>query len=80
MHTEKFNYKLTDWEEFRRTVVEIQETENFTSVGVCLDQINNLDTAIKSAIKEHILVTKLSTYAKRWWMKELENLKETKND
>ena len=81
-HTEKFNYKLTDWEEFRRTLAtslaEIQETENFTSIEECLNQINKLDTAIKGAIKKHIPTTKLSPYVKRWWNKELANLKRSK--
>ena len=77
MHAEKYNYKMTDWE-LAINLVEIQETEDFTSIEVCLNQINKLDTAIKDAIKDHIQVAKPSPYAKRWWMKELANLKRDK--
>ena len=70
-HTEKHNYRLTDWEEFRRTLVsnlaDIQETEELSSVEECLKQIENLDAAIKGVIKAHVPVTRMSPYAKRWW-------------
>lgn len=82
VHAEKNNYRLTDWDEFRRSLAnnlaEMQEKEEFTSAEMCLNQINALDKAIKGAIKEHVLVAKMSPYAKRWWNKELANLKKQK--
>ena len=42
------------------------------------EKINKLDSAIKSAIKEHVLMMKPSPYMKRWWTKELAGMKKHK--
>ena len=82
IHAEKHNYRLTDWDEFRKSLAnnlaEMQELDEFNTTETCLNQIDTLDKAIKGAIKEHVPMTKKSPYAKRWWNKELENLKKQK--
>ena len=75
IHADKSNYKLTDWANFNRmlenNLAEIQIVEDLASEDKCLKQITKLDTAIKTAIKEHVPVTKMSMYMKRWWTKDL---------
>ena len=61
--------------DFNRTLennlAEIQIVEDLTSKDECLEQITKLDTAIKTAIKEHVPV-------KRWWTKDLTAMKRQK--
>ena len=82
VHEEKYSYKLTDWTIFKRTLeadlTDIQIVDELTSKEECLDQITKLDTAIKGAIKEHVPLSKMSSYMKRWWMKDLTDLKKQK--
>ena len=52
--------------------------KELTNVDEFHTQIAKLDSAIKEAIKAHVLLTKMSPYAKRWWTKELSNLKKHK--
>lgn len=81
-HIDKHNFKLTDWEEFKNTLenelADLQEMEELTSVEEFEEKITKLDTAIKTAIKEHVLVMKPSTYMKRWWTKGLADMKRCK--
>ena len=81
-HVEKFNYKLTDWPTFNKTLEnnleDIHVVEELTSEEECLKQITKLDTAIKGAIKEHVPVIKLSPYMKRWWTRDLTIMKRQK--
>ena len=82
VQVKKHNYKLTDWEEFRKTLAnelaDLQGTEELTLVEEFEEQIKKLDSAIKTAIKEHIPVMKPSPYMKRWWTKGLADIKRCK--
>ena len=78
----RFNFKLTDWEEFRKTLAidlaALQLTEELTTEEEFYEQVKKLDSAIKSAIKEHVPMIKSSPYMKRWWKKEFVGLKKCK--
>ena len=82
VQADKYNFKLMDWEKFRKTLKirldNLQVVEELTTVEAFHNQITNLDTAIKEAIKEHIQVMKMSLYMKRWWSNELTDLKKQK--
>jgi exonuclease III len=77
----KPNFKLTDWEEFRKTLgenlVEVEDTE-ITSEEQFHTRVMQVDGAIKLAIQKHVPLTRLSPYTKRWWSKELAGLKRNK--
>ena len=77
----KHNFKLTDWEEFRKSLrgnLEGIEDTEITSEEQFYTRIEQVDGAIKSAIQEHVPLTKLSPYTKRWWSKKLADLKKAK--
>ena len=81
-HNNKYNFRLTDWDKFRKTL-EINlsgllTVEEPTSIEAFHNQITNLDVAIKETIKEHIPLTKSCPYMKRWWTKNLTDLKKQK--
>ena len=82
VHVDKFNFKMTDWKEFRESLgaklSRIQTVEEFTTEADLLEQITKLDAAIKEAIKEHVPINKPSLYAKRWWTKDLTKMKKHK--
>ena len=82
VQVEKYNFKLTDWEEFRKTLAnklaDVQDMEELTLIEAFEEQIQQVDRAIKTAIKEHILVIKPSLYMKRWWTKGLADMKKGK--
>ena len=81
-HNNKYNFRLTDWDKFRKTLeinlAGLLVEEEPVSVEVFHNQITNLDAAIKETIKEHILLTKPCPYTKRWWTKNLSDLKKQK--
>ena len=78
----KYNYKLTDWEEFRKSLganlEEVADTNEITSEGEFYNRIRQVDEAIKSAVQKHVPVTRLSPYTKRWWSKDLARMKREK--
>ena len=78
----KYNYKLTDWEEFRKTLEENLEeagdTKEITSEAQFVGKIASMEGAIKATIHKHVPLTKLSPYTKRWWSKELDGMKRNK--
>ena len=82
LHVDKYNFKLTDWEEFKRTLAnelaDMQSGDELTSEEKFFEQINKLDAAINVAIKEHVPVMRSSPYMKRWWTKELTDMKKSK--
>ena len=78
----RYNYKLTDWEEFRESLSERLEetegTEEITSVEQFYARLAGVDEAIKSAIRAHVPLTRLSPFTKRWWNKDLAKRKRAK--
>ena len=82
IHTDKFNYKLMDWEEFRITLGEslakLEAVEEILSEEQLHSKIVLLDGVIKEAVQKHVPLTRLSPYTKRWWNKDLAKLKRSK--
>jgi len=78
----KFNYKLTDWEEFHETLearlAVLPEPEELTMIAQFHATLKQLDLVIKAAIAKHVPMSKPSPYSKHWWMKELATLKKVK--
>ena len=78
----KHNYKLTDWEEFRKLLEEkLEETEGTDEITMeeqLYARIAGVDGTIKSAVQLHVPLTRLSTYMKRWWNKGLAKQKREK--
>ena len=77
----KPNFKLTDWEEFRKTLggsLEELEDGEITEEEQFYNRIRQVDEAIKSAVRAHVPLTKLSPYTKRWWNKDLASRKRNK--
>ena len=78
-HVNKHNYKLTDWEAFRKTLgVSLEElgaTEELTSLEEFYNKLAQVDNAIKAAVSKHVPLTRLSPYTKWWWNKGLSDLK-----
>ena len=74
-HVNKHNYKLTDWEAFRKTLgVSLEElgaTEELTSLEEFHNKLAQVNDAIKAAVSKHIPLTRLSPYTKQWWNKGL---------
>ena len=81
-HVEKYNFKLMDWDDFRKTLemklAMVQTVEEFMTEADLLEQITKLDAAIKETIKEQVPINKPSPYAKRWWTKNLTKMKKHK--
>ena len=79
MQVEKHNFRMTDWVEFRKllsaALSTYREVEELTSEEELLEQINELDSAIKAVIKEQVPAYKGSPYAKRWWTINLTKMK-----
>ena len=79
---DKHNYKMTDWEEFRETLggrlEELGDVGEITSLAQFHNKIAQLDDAIKVTVQEHVPLTRLSPYTKRWWNKGLSELKKGK--
>ena len=75
----KRNFRLTDWNEFVKTLKDnlanipiptvIDDIQDFNTA------LDNLNQAIQDAIEKHIKITKPSPYSKRWWTSELANEK-----
>jgi exonuclease III len=78
----KRNFRKTNWEEFRGSlqhrIADIDITSpilNANSFDLLLDQ---LYAAIEHCIDNHVPLIRLSPYAKRWWTKELNDLRKRK--
>ena len=71
-----------DWDDFRKTLetklAMVQTVEEFMTEADLLEQITKLDAAIKETIKEQVPINKPSLYAKRWWTKNLTEMKKYK--
>jgi len=78
----KHNFKLTDWEKFRKTMEaklrEIPEPEEIETEEQFHTTLEKLDTRIKETIEKHVPWSKPSPYSKRWWTHELGTLKKEK--
>jgi len=78
----KFNYKLTDWEEFCKTLgtnlAALPELGELTTAVQFHTTLEQLDCAIKATITKEVPRTKPSPYSKQWWSKELAVLKKVK--
>jgi hypothetical protein len=78
----KHNFKLTDWEEFRKSLgenlEEVGSTDEIMSEEQFHTRIALVDKAIKSTIQKHVPLTRLSPYTKRWWNKDLAGMKRAK--
>jgi ribonuclease HI/exonuclease III len=81
-HVGKHNFKLTDWEEFRKSLGDeleaVEDTDEITTEDQFYARIAQVDKAIKTAIRKHVPLTRLSPYSKRWWNKELTGMKRDK--
>jgi D-mannonate dehydratase len=42
------------------------------------NKLSQVEEAIKAAVKQHIPLTRLSPYTRRWWTRELTSLKKRK--
>src|ERR1700722_7475210 len=75
VYASKYNYKLTDWDEFRKSLGEglevLEDTDEITSEEQFYNRLERVDNAIKVAIQKHVPISRTSPYAKRWWNKEL---------
>ena len=82
IHVEKHNYNLTDWEEFRKTLgrslEDLGETEELHTVEQFHNKLARVYEGIKAAVREHMPLTRLSPYTKRWWNKGLSDQKRSK--
>jgi hypothetical protein len=81
-HVGKYNFKLTDWEEFRKSLggelEAVEDTDEITTENQFYTRIVQVDKAIKAAILKHVPLMRLSPYSKRWWNKELARMKKDK--
>ena len=56
----------------------LPEPEELTTVAQFHTTIKQLDLVIKAVIKKHVPMSKHSPHSKRWWSKELAELKKKK--
>ena len=71
----RYNYRMTDWPEFTKTLIEnleilpnpteIYDADTFTH------RLKTLNDNIKAAIEKHMTLTAPSPYSKRWWSSDL---------
>ena len=78
----KRNFKLTDWEKFRKTMEaklrKLPEPEEIKTEEQFRTTLEKLDTRIKETIEKHVPWSKPSPYSKRWWTHKLGTLKKEK--
>ena len=80
---ESQNFRIADWDEYRDHLSQettripdpapIDTQEDFTTA------VDNVIGAIQNAVKTTIKVSKPSRYSKRWWSKELDDMRKHKN-
>ncbi len=79
----KRNFKMTDWEKFRETLtektVELREPGELDTVQALEEQTQRLTEIIQETIEQIVPLVKFSPYMKRWWSKELDDMKTTLN-
>ena len=82
IQVEKYNFRATDWVEFRKTLAvnlnTLQIVKEIAMEETFYDHITKLDAVIKATMKEQIPLTRACPYAKRWWTKDLTRMKKCK--
>jgi hypothetical protein len=77
------NFRMTDWNEFREHLAERLETIPDAREISTIDEFNNtvdeLTAAIQDTIKIAVPMSKPVPHSRRWWSKELSDLKKAKN-
>jgi len=77
------NYRATDWKEFTNHLTALltdsPEPCRLNSHEEFRNALNVINTSIKSAIETHVPMSKPLPHTKRWWTKELSNMRKTKN-
>jgi hypothetical protein len=78
-----YNFRMTDWEEFTEELeirlADMPAPVPLTSKALFQVAIEDLTGMIQDTICTTIPTSKPSPHAKRWWNKELSNLKKKKN-
>jgi hypothetical protein len=78
----KFNYKLTNWVEFCKTLeaglTALSKPGELTTIAQFHATLKQLDLVIKATIMKYVPMSKPSPYSKCWWSKELAALKKMK--
>ncbi|KAF9450537.1 hypothetical protein P691DRAFT_652015, partial [Macrolepiota fuliginosa MF-IS2] len=78
-----FNFKMTEWAQFRKEVekrlLELQELGELNSVSELDKQIRCLTRILQESIEVAVLMVKVCLHMKRWWNKELNNMKKELN-
>lgn len=81
--TEAKNFKGMDWEKFRQALKErtknIPKEENIENQAEFDRRYEALMAALVETIEELVTVTKISKFNKRWWTRELTELKKEMN-
>ena len=77
------NFRAADWDKYRDTLtrevgripgpVQIMSQEQFTTA------VSDLLLALQTSIKATVPILRPSRYAKRWWNKDLDKMRKTKN-
>jgi hypothetical protein len=77
------NFRMTDWkifnEELEARLVDIPLPATLKTEAEFQDAVTNLMSTLQDIIRTTILVSKLCPHSKRWWSKELSDLKKAKN-
>lgn len=78
---QRFNFKGTDWDEFRKMLKakldKIPKTKTIHSVDDFDQMLISLDRAVHETIEKVVPKAKFSPHTKRWWSDELKKLKKT---
>src|SRR6266550_3218959 len=76
---QRFCFKETDWDEFRKTLKakldEIPKTKTIPSIHEFDQMLTSLDRAVHETIEKVVPKAKFSPHMKRWWSSGLKRLK-----
>ena len=83
--TTRFNFRLVDWEVFRKTVqTRIDSSTTLSEISIQTtneieDAVDELFQILQDATKEHVPAVKPLPHLKRWWTKELTTKRKERN-
>ena len=77
IQVERYLFKETSWQQIRETTSVILGSS--PSPARTQEKCDRLVNAVTQAVRAHTLLAKPSPYAKRWWNKELTELREAQS-
>ncbi|KAJ3990600.1 hypothetical protein F5050DRAFT_1531334, partial [Lentinula boryana] len=78
------NWKAADWDEIRKDLEErlelLGEPNEITTEDDFWRILKTLDSTVEEVIDEHIPYNKPSPHQRRWWNKDLTQMRKTRNN